>query len=65
MIDDECTAIRTDVGADGWGTGRFDDACRLFRELALCDEFADFLTVSAYDLLEPDLEPAGIPRSAS
>jgi malate synthase len=65
MIDDECTAIRTEVGADGWGTGRFDDACRLFRELALCDEFADFLTVSAYDLLEPDLEPAGIPRSAA
>ena len=51
MIADECSMIRHALGAEQWTTGRYDEACRLFRELALSDEFAEFLTLTAYDLL--------------
>jgi malate synthase len=32
--------------------GRFDDARKLFERVALADDFADFLTLPAYDAIE-------------
>ncbi|WKL57098.1 malate synthase A [Asticcacaulis sp. ZE23SCel15] len=46
LIEDEMQAL------DAWGKGRFDDAVRLFTELALADTCRDFLTVPAYGLLD-------------
>ena len=42
VIDEELAKVRTD-------DGRWDDAVALFREMALSDEFAEFLTLPAYE----------------
>ena len=49
LIDDEMTAIRERVGDDAFGSGRFEDARGLFTEMALADDFEDFLTIPAYE----------------
>ena len=45
------TAIRERVGADAFESGRWTDARTVFAEVALVDDFADFLTIPAYALL--------------
>jgi malate synthase len=52
ITDEELTAIRADVGEDAWAASRFADARELFETVALADDFADFLTVAAYDLID-------------
>jgi malate synthase len=47
--DEELAAIRSAIGDEAWAAGRFDDARRLFERVALADDFADFLTVAAYE----------------
>jgi malate synthase len=54
MIDDEAAEIRRDVGEAAFHAGRFDEACEIFSSLTLDYEMADFLTVAAYDRLDPD-----------
>ncbi|MDP9443188.1 MAG: malate synthase A [Actinomycetota bacterium] len=49
VVDEEVAAIRERVGADAFGQGRWDDARALFTEMALSDDFADFLTLPAYE----------------
>ena len=51
LIDDEAAAIRAEVGDPGWTTGRYEEARRLFKRLVLSDEFAEFLTLPAYELI--------------
>jgi len=54
MIDDEAAAIRRDVGEAAFHAGRFDEACEIFSSLTLDYDMADFLTVAAYERLDPD-----------
>jgi malate synthase len=49
LIEEEMTAIRDAVGEDAFRAGRWDDARALFTEMALSDDFADFLTLPAYE----------------
>ena len=35
-----------------YGNGKWDDARRVFEQVALADDFVDFLTLPAYDLLD-------------
>jgi malate synthase len=49
VIAEEVAAIRDKVGAEAYDTGRWDDALKLFTDLALADELADFLTIPAYE----------------
>jgi malate synthase len=49
LIDEEMTAIRDRVGDDAFGSGRWEDARGLFTEMALAEDFEDFLTVPAYE----------------
>jgi malate synthase len=51
IIGEELAAIRTEVGAGTFAAGRFDDARKLFEQVALADDFVDFLTVAAYELI--------------
>ncbi|HET6626675.1 MAG TPA: malate synthase A [Nocardioidaceae bacterium] len=51
ILDEETGAMRDAVGAEAFETGRFDDARRLFAQVALAEEYDDFLTVPAYDLV--------------
>jgi malate synthase len=48
-IDDEMARIRDEVGDEAFGAGRWDDARALYREMALSDDYADFLTLPAYE----------------
>ena len=41
--------IRETVGDEAFATGRWDDARDLFTEMALADDYADFLTLPAYE----------------
>jgi malate synthase len=48
LIDQELAAIREKVGDEAFSQGRWDDARDTFTEMALADEYADFLTLPAY-----------------
>src|SRR3954469_24958044 len=50
--DEELVAIRAAIGDEVWASSRFDDARKLFERVALADDFADFLTVAAYDSID-------------
>ncbi len=49
LIDEEVEQIRQAAGDEAFGEGRWDDARSLFTEMALADDFADFLTLPAYE----------------
>jgi malate synthase len=52
ITDEELTAIRAALGADAWVQSRFADARELFETVALAADFADFLTVAAYERID-------------
>jgi len=43
--------VRGEVGDERWAAGRFDEAADLMRDLCLQPEFAEFLTLKAYERL--------------
>ena len=49
VIDEELDRIRTTVGDDAYGAGRFDDAAALFKDMVEADDFPDFLTLPDYE----------------
>ena len=51
MIDDELPRIAQAVGKANWRAGRYEAAARLFGDLVTCDDYAEFLTLPAYDLI--------------
>lgn len=51
LIDDEMETLRAEIGTGAWSTGRHDEARELFEQLTLTDEFADYLTLCAYERL--------------
>jgi malate synthase len=48
LIEEEMSAIRDQAG-DAFDRGRWDDARSLFTEMALAEDFEDFLTIPAYE----------------
>jgi malate synthase len=51
VIEEEFGKIRAAEGA-GFGDGRWDQAWLVFEQVALADEFVDFLTLPAYELID-------------
>jgi malate synthase len=49
IIQEEVDAIRKAAGEEAFGAGRWNDARSLFTEMALADDFAEFLTLPAYE----------------
>ncbi|MPZ97570.1 MAG: malate synthase A [Propionibacteriales bacterium] len=49
LVDEEVDAIRQRIGDDAFAAGRWSDARALFTEMALSDDYADFLTLPAYE----------------
>jgi malate synthase len=49
LVDEEMTDIRESVGDEAFATGRWEDARSLFTDMALSDDYADFLTLPAYE----------------
>ncbi len=52
IADEETDRIRSEIGHDQYAVGRFDEARQLFERVSLSDEFPDFLTLPAYEILE-------------
>ncbi len=52
IADEELAAIRQTVGDEKYAAGRWDEARRVFEEVALADEYVEFLTFPAYELLD-------------
>jgi malate synthase len=51
-LDEEMVVVKAEIGAENYAAGRFPEAIRLFRDLSLAQEFAPFLTLSAYALIK-------------
>ncbi len=52
LVIEEVEKIRDAYGEDLFERGRFDDARHLFETVALSDEFPEFLTLKAYELID-------------
>jgi malate synthase len=53
VIDEELEKIRAAVGDEVYAKARPEEARQLFEQVALADDLEDFLTLPAYELLEP------------
>jgi malate synthase len=51
VVDEEVARIRDTVGDEAFAKSRYDDARTLFVEVALADDYVDFLTLPAYALM--------------
>lgn len=52
IADEEADRLRLALGHEMYEASRLDEARRLFTDVALADEFPDFLTLPAYEILE-------------
>jgi malate synthase len=52
ILDQELAAIRAEIGEEQYASSRLDDARALFEQVALADDFPDFLTLAASQMLE-------------
>jgi malate synthase len=52
VADEEVDKIRAELGDDVFDGGRFKEARDIFEEVALADDFVDFLTLPAYERLD-------------
>ena len=51
-IPQQLEKIRSLLGAKRYDSGKFDVASKLFEKITLSDDFPDFLTLPAYELLD-------------
>jgi malate synthase len=52
VYDEELAKVRGEIGAEAYDKGRFPEAAKLFKQLSLAPDFADFLTTPAYQLIK-------------
>ena len=51
IIDEEIADIEEEMGAEEFSKFPFDQARKVFEEVALADNFVDFLTLPAYEII--------------
>jgi malate synthase len=51
LLAEELPKIRALKGAEAWAGGKYEDAAWLFDEITTSDEYVEFLTLPAYDLI--------------
>ena len=51
LLEEETAGIREELGEEAYGQSRFEDAASLFAEMSTSEEFAEFLTLPAYDMV--------------
>jgi malate synthase len=52
ILDEELKRIRASVGETTWRAGRPDDTLAIFRQVAFSEDFPEFLTLPAYEILD-------------
>jgi malate synthase len=55
LLSEELPKVRTTLGESAWQAGRYEEAARLFDEITTSDDYVDFLTLPAYDLITGEL----------
>ena len=50
-LDDAMARVRSEIGAEAFGKGRFQEAIALFRDMSRSEDFEPFLTLPAYRLI--------------
>src|SRR5699024_4867458 len=51
IVGEELASIRETVGEEAFEAGKFTEASELFEQVAVADEYVDFLTLPAYDAI--------------
>jgi malate synthase len=51
-LEEEMAKVRSEIGGEAYGRGRFEDAIGLFRRLSTSKRLEAFLTLPAYEMLE-------------
>ncbi len=49
---EELAKVKTEIGEKAYEAGRFPEAAKLFKAMSLAPEFADFLTLPAYQMIK-------------
>lgn len=49
VLGEEVEVVKSELGDDRWDSGKFSEAISLMEDLCLQDEFAEFLTLGAYE----------------
>jgi malate synthase len=52
VLEEEMARIRGEVGEDVWARGRPEETRQVFERVALAEDFPEFLTLVAYDLID-------------
>ena len=52
LVPEELVKVRAYLGEAGWAAGKYEQAAEMFERLSLADEFVEFLTLPAYELIE-------------
>ncbi|MFP4092606.1 MAG: malate synthase A [Cyclobacteriaceae bacterium] len=52
LLDEELDKIKEMVGEEQYRKGKFEEAIRIFDELVTSEDFSEFLTLPAYDLID-------------
>jgi malate synthase len=51
IVAEEAALIESELGAEGYAQGRYEEARVLFERVALAEPFIEFLTLPAYELI--------------
>ncbi len=51
LVPEELVKVRAYVGEAGWNAGKYEQAAKMFEQLSLSDDFVEFLTLPAYELI--------------
>jgi malate synthase len=52
LLPEELAKIRTLLGEAGWAAGRYEQAAKVFDDITTSDDYVEFLTLPAYDLID-------------
>jgi malate synthase len=52
VYNEELARVKQEIGAANYEAGRFPEAARLFKDMSLAPDFADFLTLPAYQMIK-------------
>ena len=58
LLGEELPRIKQLLGTEAWRTGKYEDAARLFEEITTRDEYTEFLTLPAYEIITRDADTA-------
>jgi malate synthase len=52
LLAEELPKVKTHLGEKAWNAGRYEEAARLFDRITADDQFVEFLTLPAYELID-------------